>query len=119
MAETRQDPSKAVKEILQKRNVDLMDYIANHLVTFAAHLRKRGLIEEDTERSMRVTGLDSSHLAQKLMSAYHPSLTLYPRERFPKFIAAMKEFVDMRELAEEMQADYERASTSRSTSNMF
>ena len=120
MPETiKQDPSEAVEEILRKRNVELMDYIANHLVTFAAHLQKHGLIEKDTERNMRVTGLGSSHLAQTLMSAYHPSLTQSPRKKFPKFIAVMKEFEDMRELAEEMQADYERASTSRSTSNVF
>ena len=119
MPETKQDPSEAVKEILRKRNVDLMDFIANHLIAFASHLYKHGLIEKDTERNMTVTGLDSSHLAQTLMSAYHPSLTQSPREKFPKFIAVMKKFVDMRELAEEMRADYERASTSRSTSIIF
>ena len=119
MPATNKDPSKAVKEILRKRNVELMDYIANHLVPFAARLRKHGLITKDTESSMRVTGIDPSQLAQKLMSACDPSLTLFPKKKFPKFIAVMKEFEDMLELAEEMEADYERASMSRSTSNIF
>ena len=118
MPATNKDPSKAVKEILRKRNVELMDYIANHLVPFAARLRTHGLITKDTESSMRVPGIDSSQLAQKLMSACDPSLTLFPKKKFPKFIAVMKEFEDMLELAEEMEADYERASVSQSSFNV-
>ena len=112
MAKAGKDPSEVVKEILRKRNVVLKNYIANHLGTFAAQLRQQNLIEEDTERNTSILGTDSFTHAAKLMDACSPSLQLYPKEDFPKFITAMKSFKDLQRLAEEMKKEYETESMS-------
>ena len=118
MSKTNEDPSKAVERILQERNVALIEFIMNRLGPFAAELRKRGLIDRDAERNATLTGVDLFQLAQKLMGACHPLLTFFSKTNFPKFIEAMKTFEGMQPLAEEMEADYERASMSQSTFNI-
>ena len=115
MPKTNKNPSEAVEKILRERNVGLKKYIASHLVPFAAELREHCLIEGDIENNMRTIGKDSFTLASELMSACHPSLTSYPKETFPEFIAVMKKFADMRRLAKEMEDDYTQKSMSRST----
>ena len=118
MPVTNKDPSTAVKDILRERNVQLTKCIKNHLGRFALHLRKHKLIEEEVERSMSVPGITPIQLAKRLITACSPLLVHYPVRNFPKFIAIMKEFEDMLELAEEMEADYEQASMLQSTFNV-
>ena len=108
-------PSQAVKQILTKYNVDIKEYVSNHLDRFASKLLKQELVEVDAERKVRVPGLDPFRLAAELISACHPSLEQFPEKNFPKFIAVMQDFANMKELAKKMKDEYEQKSMSRST----
>ena len=100
---------KVVKRLLQKNNVELKDFIKVPLLRIAGDFLAAGLITTDVESSLHVQGVDRFELAAKLMNACQPSLEQYPEKNFPKFIAVLKKYETMEQLAKEMETEFEQA----------
>ena len=110
------DLKKVVKRILRTYNVDLKDSIQDDLERIAGDLYAQELITQTTVNSMSVTGMTPFALAAKLVSACQPSLERSPEEKFPRFIALLKKYETVEELAKTMEDEFEEASMSYCTS---
>ena len=106
------DLKLVVKRILRTNGPQLQEFIKADLVKIAHHLHAKGLIERTAVDRMSLTGVDRFQLASDLMDACQPLLVTYPERNFPKFIAVMKEFVTMEQLAERMEDEFKEASMS-------
>ena len=101
---------RAVKRILRAYNVNLKDSIQYNLQRIAGDFHAQGLITQTTVNSLSVTGVDPFDLAAKLVNACQPSLVRSPEEKFPRFIAVLKEYETVKELAETMEDEFKEAS---------
>ena len=102
-----------VERILRKNDMILKSFMRGILPTIASNLHAKGLIEYATVVKTSEQGVNSLDLAVELLDACRTSLVQRPEERFTKFTAVLKEFVTMKELAEEMEDDFKEASMSR------
>ena len=104
---------KAVKGILSKHNVALKEAIRGNLSRFAGHFKEQGLIEQDTVDTVSdVTGIAPFNLAAKVVNACQPMLENYPQEKFPGFIARLKDYETTKRLAKEMEDEFKGAGMS-------
>ena len=101
-----------VERILLVNDTNLKSFMKGNLATIASNLRAKGLVEHATAVRMSQQGVNPMDLAVELLDAFRTSLMQHPEERFPKFIAVLKEFVTMKELAEKMEDDFKKASMS-------
>ena len=110
---------KVVRHVLRTYNVDLNEFIKEDLERVAGDFLAQGLITQATVDSMSVTGVAPFQLASRLMSACQPSLVQFPEEKFPRFIAVLKKYETMQELAEKMEDEFKEAGISWSTSTFL
>ena len=103
---------KAVKRILRTYNVDLKEGVQDDLEKIAGELYAKGLVTQTTVDGVSVTGVPAFTLASKLVNACQPSLVRYPQEKFPGFIAVLKNYETTEDLAEEMEAEFKKAGMS-------
>ena len=94
---------------MQENDVELKDCIAHILLRIAGDFWAAGLITKDVEYSLHLPGVSSFELAAKLMNACQPSLEQYPEKNFLKFIAVLKKYEIMEQLATEMETKFEQA----------
>ena len=100
---------KAVKRIMRTYNVDLKEGIKDDLEKIAGDLYAKGLINETTVDGVSMIGVPAFSLASKLVTACQPSLVRHPQEKFPGFIAVLKNYETTEDLAEEMEAEFKKA----------
>ena len=100
---------RVVERLLLKNNVKLKDLIQNVSQRIAGKFLEVGLIEKEVADSMLVTGVDHFTLAAKLVNACQTSLVLYPGKNFPKFVNVLKGYETMKQLAMEMESEFEQA----------
>ena len=104
---------KAVKRILSKHNVALKEDIRHNLPRVAGDFRAQGLIEQDMVDAVSdVVGIAPFPLAAKVVNACQTMLGSYPQEKFPGFIAGLKNYDTTERLAEEMEAEFKKAGMS-------
>ena len=97
-----------VKRVLRESNVELKDLIKTVLQRIAGEFWAAGLIEQDVEESVHVTGVDNFTLAAKLFNACQKSLVMYPGENFPKFIKILKGYKTIESLVVKMESEFEK-----------
>ena len=100
---------RVLERLLRENNVKLKELFQTVLQRIAGEFRAAGLIEKDVEESMFVLGVDHFTLAARLFIACQSSLVLFPEAAFPKFIAVLKGYYTMKQLAEEMESEFENA----------
>ena len=110
------DLQKVVKRILRTYNVDLKDLVKEDLERIAGGFFAQGLVNQTTVDKMSVSGMVPFQLASKLLTACQPSIVRSPEENFPRFIAVLKEYDTMEELAEKMEDEFKEAGMLWSTS---
>ena len=104
-----EEPKRFVARLLRENNAELNEFIKGVLHRIAGDFWAAGLVTKDVADGMLVTGVDTFPLAAKLMNACHPSLEQYPEEKFPKFIAVLKKYETMKQLAERMESEFKEA----------
>ena len=100
---------RVVERLFREKNVKLSDFIKDVLPEIASHLWEAGLIAKGVKDNAHVSGVHPFEAAAKLLSACQPSLVQCPEEKFPKFIAVLKKFTNMEELAEEVESEFTQA----------
>ena len=104
-----EQPKRFVARLLRENNVELNELIKGVLHRIAGDFWAAGLVTKHVADGMHVTGVDHFELAGKLMNACQPSLEQYPEEKFPKFIAVLKKYETMKQLAEKMESEFKEA----------
>ena len=87
----------------------LKDFFQHVLPTIAGKFWNAGLIEKDVADNVHVLGVPQSKTAAWLFDACYTSLVQNPEVKFPRFIEVLKTHVTMKELAEEMESEFEQA----------
>ena len=103
---------RVVERLLRENNVKLKDLFQHVLPSIAGELWATRLIEKYVADGVRVAGVEHVTLAAKLFDACYTSLVQYPAVKFPQFIEVLKGYETMKQLAEEMESDFEQASES-------
>ena len=98
-----------VASLLRENNVELKDFIKDVLDRITGEFWAKGLITKEAADGVQVQGVGTFQLAAKLMNACQPSLEQFPEEKFPKFIAVLKKYENMKQLAEKMESEFEQA----------
>ena len=106
---------RVVKDLLEKYNVELTDFIQGALQRVAGEFLAAKLIMQETVDSLDVTGVDNAVLAKKVLKGCRPSLVHFPEENFPKFIAVLRNYVTMEQLAANMESEFKDARKSCNT----
>ena len=98
-----------VERLLCDNNVKLKDFFQHVLPRIAGQFWRARLIEKYVADIVLVAGVDHTTLASKLFDACYTSLVQYPGVKFPQFIEVLKEYDTMKQLAEEMESEFEQA----------
>ena len=104
-----------VKRILRTYNVNLKDFVKENLERIAGDFHAQGLITQTTVDAMNVIGVPPFQLASHLVNTCQSSLVCSPEQKFPRFIAILKNYETMEDLAEKMEAEFKQAGMSSCT----
>ena len=114
-----EEPKKVVARLLRENNVELKDFVKADLPRIAGEFWAKGLIAQGMVDKMSVAGVDKFQLAADLINACQPSLELNPEDNFPKFIAVLKNYENMIQLAENMESEFKQARACRNIAHLI
>ena len=100
---------RVLERLLRENNVKLKDSFQTVLQRIGGEFWAAGLIAQAVADRMLVFGETKFALATELFNACQTSLVQYPGEKFPKFIEVLKGYDTTKQLAEEMESEFEQA----------
>ena len=100
---------RVVEHLLRRNNVRLKDSFQNVLEGVTDQFYAAGLIPKMVVDSTYEVEVDNYTLASRLLNACHPLLVQYPEDKFLKFIQLLKGYETMKQLATEMEFEFEQA----------
>ena len=97
-----------MKRILRTYNVELKDFVKENLEKIAGDFHAQGLITKTVD-GMSAIGVPPLQLASELVNMCQLPLVRSPQQKFPGFIAILKNYETMEDLAEKMEAEFKQA----------